>query len=515
MAPRLSAALFLVAAAVSPCQAAIAAWWNGIAPQILIQNADSSDIRHSACNQFGTPAYSPSDKKYVLPLNIKAKQGTPLAGVGYWNEMTTIASIYYIEVGGAVANILVECEMKTGIFRNTGNRIVSDDETTVHQNTSLAAVLLGASGGYRAYFHDENMAINELGYTKDGGWEYRGIVSPDHQQWPALGAAFTGSQNITVASARDNENIETTRFFSDQTWHITTLPRPLEGNLTTHQANVSEIAINATATVNFTLPAWNGKPGALGVSIDSSYTRSVWYIGNDSALYSVRNKDGAWGLSPNQSTAFWPTADGPNAEFGIASDFRSSMVRLYYFVKGQLAEVKYESGAWKAWSAVATPTPVSTDTPGSSGPDSSETEAASTGLSTGAKAGVGVGVALGIIALGALGAAFFLIRKRNKSAAGGTQQPPPASLDHPSPVPPYGSPGQSPDSANYDHYMWEKKHAGVAPYPQAVYAPVQLDAPSRPMELAAPQPMYELPDQTYSHELVADNNPRPAVPPKH
>lgn len=420
------------------------------------------------------------------------------------------ASIYYIEAKGGVANVLVECDMKTGRFKSNGNRIVSNEEVKVHANSSLAAVLLGAAGGYRVYFHDENMAINEIGYTNDADWEYRGVISHDQQQWPALGAAFTGSQNISVVSARDAENVEVVRFYNDQTWRLSTFPRPLEGNITTHQANASEVVLDETATVNFTLPAWNGQPKSLGISIDSSYVRNIYYIGTDSALYSARSKDGAWGLNPNQSTAFWPTADEPNAEFGIASEFRSSTVRLYYFVKGQLAEVKFESGSWKAWSAVATPTPIPTNTPSPSGEDDADNTAVSTGLSTGAKAGVGVGVALGIIALGALGAAFFLLRKRNKAAVAAAQPPPSAALDQPSPVPTYGSPGPRPDSAGYKY--WEEKN-----YPQQpVYAPapVQLDTQERPMELAAPQPVYELPDQTYSHELVADSSHRPAVPPK-
>lgn len=88
MARRLLTVL-VAAAAVSPCQAAIAAWWNGIAPQLILSSANSSDIRHSACNQFEEPAYDPNDEKSILPLDIEAKKGTPLAGVGYWNEITT------------------------------------------------------------------------------------------------------------------------------------------------------------------------------------------------------------------------------------------------------------------------------------------------------------------------------------------------------------------------------------------------------------------------------------------
>jgi len=84
-----SRSLLLLAAAVAPSQAAIAAWWNGIAPQIILQNKTTGAIRHSACNVYGTPAYSYTDG-FELPLDFKPKNGTPLAGCGYWNQVTTM-----------------------------------------------------------------------------------------------------------------------------------------------------------------------------------------------------------------------------------------------------------------------------------------------------------------------------------------------------------------------------------------------------------------------------------------
>ncbi|KAK4453349.1 hypothetical protein QBC34DRAFT_203237 [Podospora aff. communis PSN243] len=517
----LSTALLLLAAAVSPSQAAIAAWWNGIGPQIILQNSTTGAIRHSPCNSFGTAYYSHTDGS-ELPLTYKPKNGTALAGVGYWNEITTIASVYYVERDGALANALLECNMNTGLFKSNGNWIISGADNTVHANTSLAAVLLGATGGYRLYYNDADMTINEIGYQPGGdGWVWRGIISKDIQSSPALGAFFSGKENITVASIRDSQNIEVVRYNSDTTWRISTFPKPLAGNLTTHETNATDFAYNETVPLNFSMPAWDGKTKALGVSIDSAYTRSIWYIGTDQSLYAVRNKNYTWSVEANQSTAFWPLADTPNAEFGIASEFKSSMVRIYYFVKGQLAEIKYEKGAWKAYTAVAPPpklavtsTPTSPISPGASSSTTAlPADSASPGLSPGAKAGVAVGVILGVIALSALAAAFYLMRKRRD----------PAPSDHPSsetmvdPAHPYASDkapsvyGSAAPPVDNAYANWGEKNGAhqVPPgYPVAYPAqldspnvPVQLDSATRPMELAAPHAMYELPVQSHSHEL--------------
>lgn len=241
----------------------------------------------------------------------------------------------------------------------------------------------------------------------------------------------------------------------------------------------------------------------------------MWYIGNDSTLYSVANQNFTWGLRANQSDAFWPKADDPNAELAVAYDQKSSMVRMYYMVKGQLSQISYQNSVWKAWATVAAPPPQATSSSTPSATNSAEADAASSGLSTGAKAGIGVGVSLGAIALGAIIAVVVLARrKKNK----GFEQPPFAdegstTLGPGTPATSFGSPAAAHAAGvSYDQYGWEKKGdaaatATTAPHPaqQQVH---QLDSATAPTELYAPQPMYELPDQTYSHELVAEE-PQP------
>ena len=213
-----------------------------------------------------------------------------------------------------------------------------------------------------------------------------------------------------------------------------------------------------------------------------------------------------WSLEDTQSTAFWPMADSPNAEFALASQSVPTIVRLYYFVKGQLTEVKYEDGAWSQWAALGPPkaavsqSPTSPISPTGTATSTAIPASADTGLSPGAKAGVAVGVVLAVIALAALGAAFYLMRRRRGAIPIEPESP---GFEKQEEVSPYGTPGPQPDSAGYDQYMWEKN--GMSPQQPPAY-PAQLHADTTPTELAVPRPMYELPEETYRHELVGDAN---------
>jgi hypothetical protein len=133
-------------------------------------------------------------------------------------DLVTSASVYYVEERGRLANALFECNMDTGRFKRKANSYISPEENTVHENTALAAILLGETGGYRVYYHDADMTVNEIGYTSADGWNYKGALSRDPQGWPALGAWFRDKQNITVVSARDANNLMFMRLNSDTTW---------------------------------------------------------------------------------------------------------------------------------------------------------------------------------------------------------------------------------------------------------------------------------------------------------
>lgn len=133
------------------------------------------------------------------------------------------ASIFYVDQGGNIINALFNCNVSTGLFYGQGNWIISDQAPSIHSNTGLAAVVLGAEAGYRVYYHDEDGAVNELKYTPADDWHYEGVISNDINSLPALAATFTGRENISIASPRDDENIAVTRWTREETWYRCTL----------------------------------------------------------------------------------------------------------------------------------------------------------------------------------------------------------------------------------------------------------------------------------------------------
>ena len=139
-------------------------------------------------------------------------------------DIPSRASIFYINDQGNITNGLFNCNMSTGLFQSQGNWVISSDVPSIHSNSGLTAVVLGSQAGYRVYFHDADGAINELGYTPEDNWGYRGIVSKDINSLPALGAAFSGEKNITVASPRDESNMAVVRLNKDDSWFRSTSP---------------------------------------------------------------------------------------------------------------------------------------------------------------------------------------------------------------------------------------------------------------------------------------------------
>jgi len=522
--------LLLLGVVVSPAWAgSMAAWSTDYGPQVMLVNDTTNEIRYTTCNSKDEPTYS-YDDSYAFDLWIKPKTGTPVTGQGWYNNEITIASIWYLDEQNNVTNALFNCNMTTGRFLNQGNWTITSGAPSVHPNSGLASVLLGATTGYRVYFHDNDGAINELYYTRDTPWQYRGIISQDINSLPALGAAFSGTENITVASPRDEQNIAATRWNNDESWFRTSLPHPLDGGFATAETIRSDIAVNETTPANFSLSAWDGKIKSIGITIDSAFTRSLWYIGNDSSLYQVANQNYTWSKRANQSNAFWPQADEPNADLAVAYDQKTSKVWLYYMVKGKLSEIKFVDNTWQAWSALGTPPPPQTTSSTQPLPTSSDV-ASDTGLSTGAKAGIGVGVSLGAIAAGAIIAIVVLARRKKQHAF---EHPPDAdegstTLGPDTPAPSYGSPAPAHVSGvQYDG--WDQKDIPTQGYPSPPGQQVQqldgttrvemdtsvraeIDSTTRTEMYAPPQPIYELPQHSYSHELLAEPpQPKPEVP---
>jgi hypothetical protein len=121
---------------------------------------------------------------------------------------------------------LLKCDTNTGYWSNTGDYVISGAAPSISPTTGLAVVLLGADNGYRVYYHDANGALCQLGYTATTTWAYNGTISEDVNLGNAIGAVFTATDNITVVTPKDGENMEVSRYYTDTTWHVCKLHAP-------------------------------------------------------------------------------------------------------------------------------------------------------------------------------------------------------------------------------------------------------------------------------------------------
>lgn len=215
-----------------------------------------------------------------------------------------------------------------------------------------------------------------------------------------------------------------------------------------------------------------------------------------------------WELKSNQSTTVWPLADEANADFAIASDYATSVIRLYYFVNGTLTEIS--NGLDATWiDAVALPSfnassPTSSTDPSStaSGTSTSTATGGSTsGLASGAKAGIGVGVSLGAIALlGIAGMSMFVVRRRRKDSAEASKA---EQRDASVPLNDYAS------SSGYGNSPGTNPATPYGTYPQEMdpsQKPVEVANSQAPLELGAPSGISEMEQQNYSHELMGEGH---------
>ncbi|RYP19406.1 hypothetical protein DL765_003379 [Monosporascus sp. GIB2] len=413
----------------------MAAWWvNDIGPALMMQDDDSGGIRYSLCNSNSTPIF-PNDTTLTAPLNTYLpKRNTSLAGGGWFTGEDYFASIFYQDDQDRIINSLLQCDTATGQWDSNGDWIISHGSPTASPTTGLAVVLLGAEDGYRVFYNDVDGRVHAIAYTTDTGWLYHGVVSRDKSTAHVIAATFPNDSNITVVTPKDAENMEISRIYGDGLWHVSTFPTPLtlqgpEDSFFTNATNATragDFRLNSTFTPSWRLPAWDGRPAALGMAEDRRYTRSIFYIGTDSNLHQVGNLDYEWRefARPTDGDAAWPRADpAGGGQLAVASDFLTSQNRVYYHAagSGRLVEAACSRGIWAratelpSFNATAPRDDSGSET--ADGPSGDGDEAppqqvgGEAGLTPGAKAGVGVSISLGVFAIGVTLAALLLMRR--------------------------------------------------------------------------------------------------------
>jgi hypothetical protein len=88
------------------------------------------------------------------------------------------------------------------------------------QDTSLSALLLGATAGYRIYYHDTDKNLQQIDYNPSiQTFLYGGVVSQDNFSSGAVSAAYDMSGDVSVIG-NTMANIEVAGPGPHNTWSI-------------------------------------------------------------------------------------------------------------------------------------------------------------------------------------------------------------------------------------------------------------------------------------------------------
>lgn len=261
--------LSLLLAAARSCSAAMAAWWTDLGAQVVMQNETTGGLMYSLCNSNSTPVF-PDDPPQYFSLAFQPRNGTALAGTGWWDTTTTWVSIprrppppsplvelrlphpcsnhplppqdegasaharprqasfFYQDYKGDIVNSYQKCDFATGQFVSQNvDTVISDGMPSVNSDTGLAAVLLGSTQGYRVFAHDDEMHVHQIQYSNGlAAWDYAGVVSEDKPASNSLAAAFTSKGNVSVSVPKGQSDVEVMRANSDDKWWLCESPIP-------------------------------------------------------------------------------------------------------------------------------------------------------------------------------------------------------------------------------------------------------------------------------------------------
>ncbi|KAI8712544.1 hypothetical protein NCS52_01352800 [Fusarium sp. LHS14.1] len=269
--------------------------------QVAAQDPDTGKILYSNCNSLGDPVF-PVENPNVLPTFSSPRNGTALAAAGWWDETQVLASVFFQNEDGEIANCFYECDMETGRLNRTSESYPSliARVDSVHERTGLSVELLVDQVGYRQYrlfYHNTDRQIMMMSWEQDEKlWTDAGRVSQDTDHGMALASAYQEGKDISVVSPRGSSDIEVARLPQDDLWKL---------------------------------------------AVTKNGLREVYYIGTDKTLYQARESspDGEWILGPNSSQSTWPKADDRSGGLAVVS--RSKVpgeVWIYYWVDGAIIQ---------------------------------------------------------------------------------------------------------------------------------------------------------------------------------
>ncbi|KAF3766926.1 hypothetical protein M406DRAFT_69102 [Cryphonectria parasitica EP155] len=435
-----------------------AAFITDLGTQLIVLNSEGN-FTYSPCNSGSTPAW-PTKSPLLLPVSVEPKSGSNIAAVGFIEDDTVYADLFYQNTGLNIEHERFKCNADDGTYtlmgRDSPDGELADDPEMpdISLFTGLATVRLVLLAGTRLFFHDTNATLHQIEYGPDNTWSYIGMVNPDgHLQGPAVGAAV-------INAARSDKNIEIASTFSGTPW------------------TVAQVVFSQ-------LEGWPSQVANLALAIDQDASKFIYYIGSDKYLYNLSSVAdtnlGAWSINPSMDTQYWPLADDEAADFAVASNPANYDLRIYYMSGGCMKEVS-RTGMDTWAEAKALPTTITnTQTPSASaaaasattGTNSSKgTSAASSSsspgkLSSAAQVGVGIGAGLaGLLIAG--GAIVFLLRRRAQKNQQTSQDEATLAPQRDGKIQNYGTSAgasRSSSSSAFDQYAHAKGSKHDAPLP--------------------------------------------------
>ncbi|KAG7127112.1 hypothetical protein HYQ45_012743 [Verticillium longisporum] len=185
---------------LNSARASMAAWSTDMGDQLVLQAPTSRLFYHSSCNTSIDLVF-PVNDPFILETEFPPKEHSSLAGVGWFDAVTTWACLWYQDSSNNLVYARYECNATSGAYALHNSEIISSalpDGIALHTRTALSAVLLGAEEGIRVYAHDEERRINELSFHNPTGWLYGGSVAGQLGNGLALASAASAEKEVTV-----------------------------------------------------------------------------------------------------------------------------------------------------------------------------------------------------------------------------------------------------------------------------------------------------------------------------
>ncbi|PMD20409.1 hypothetical protein NA56DRAFT_180764 [Hyaloscypha hepaticicola] len=256
----------------------------------------------------------------ALPLTVQPKAGTSLAACEFYDATMNYMQLFYQDSSN---NII--CANFTSSLSTTKLKLINSVQiaagTTADASSSLAAVYLEASSGWRAFYQATNGTILELVGTFKG-WRAGAVLS--------TADAIAGSPLALSMLTAPKMNI----FYVDSS-----------------TSSIYSISYNdgwqtPSALTSTAITKWNGSNTSLAAVQESEplYMRT-YYVGTDSEIHEFNSNPGGPFSKKSDQSPEWEVLDtqGPGALAGIGW---LDQVRLYYVSQGKLVQSSLNNVTW-------------------------------------------------------------------------------------------------------------------------------------------------------------------------